>query len=80
MTGGGRYNLFRQLITIRGNMTWNVTDRLLQAYMIGATWNTQCCSVGGQLQQNRFSFRDDIQFNVIVELLNVGSLGFGSNQ
>jgi len=80
MTGGGRYNLFRRLITVQGNMTWDVTNKLLQAYMVGATWNTQCCSIGGQLQQNRFSFRDDIQFNVIVELLNVGSLGFGSNQ
>ncbi|MGD8331075.1 MAG: LPS assembly protein LptD, partial [Acidobacteriota bacterium] len=47
MTGGGRYNLFRRLITVQGNMTWDVTNKLLQAYMVGATWNTQCCSIGG---------------------------------
>ena len=46
--------------------------------MIGATWNTQCCSIGGQLRQSKFSFRDELQFSVLLELLNIGSLGFGS--
>lgn len=80
LTGSGRYNLFRSLITVQGNLTWDMSDRLLQAYMIGATWNTQCCSIGGQVRQNRFSFRDDLQFSILVELLNVGSLGFGNEQ
>ncbi len=78
LTGGGRVNLFRDLVTVNGNLTWDVSQGLLQAYMIGATWNTQCCSIGGQLAQNQFSFRDDIQFSLLVELLNVGSLGFGN--
>jgi len=78
LSGTGRVNLLRSLVTVRGNLTWDVSDRLLQAYMIGATWNTQCCAVGGQLRQNKFSFRDDLQFSILVELLNVGSLGFGS--
>ena len=78
LSGSGRVNLFRSLVTVNGNLTWDVSEGLLQAYMIGATWNTQCCSIGGQLAQNTFSFRNDIQFSVLVELLNVGSLGFGS--
>jgi LPS-assembly protein len=80
LTGSGRMNLLRALITVQGNLTWDVSERLLQAFMVGATWNTQCCSVGGQLRQNRFSFRDDLQFAVLVELLNVGSLGFGNER
>ncbi len=79
LTGSGRVNLLRSLITVTGNLTWDVSEQVLQAYMIGATWNTQCCSIGGQLAQNRFSFRDDIQFSILIELLNVGSMGFGSD-
>jgi len=78
LSGTGRVNLFRALVTVTGNLTWDVTNRELQAYMIGATWNTQCCSIGGQLRQNKFSFRDELQFSVLLELLNVGSMGFGS--
>lgn len=80
LTGSGRYNIFRSVITLTGNLTWDVTKRVLQAYAIGATWNTQCCSIGGQLRQTNFSFRDELQFSVLVELLNVGSLGFGGQQ
>jgi hypothetical protein len=80
LTGNGRYNIFRSLITLTGNLTWDVTDRVLQAYAIGGTWNTQCCSIGGQLRQTNFSFRNELQFSILVELLNVGSLGFGSQQ
>jgi hypothetical protein len=80
VTGSGRVNLLRELVTVQGNLSWDVSERLLQAYMIGATWNTQCCSIGGQVRQNRFSFRDDLQFSILVELLNVGSLGFGNEQ
>jgi len=80
LTGSGRYNIFRSLLTITGNLTWDVTDRALQAYAIGGTWNTQCCSIGGMLRQTSFSFRDELQFSILVELLNVGSLGFGSQQ
>lgn len=78
LSGTGRVNLLRALVTVTGNLTWDVTNRELQAYMIGATWNTQCCSIGGQLRQNKFSFRDELQFSVLLELLNIGSLGFGS--
>ena len=78
LSGTGRVNLLRALVTVTGNLTWDVTNRELQAYMIGATWNTQCCSIGGQLRQNKFSFRDELQFSVLLELLNVGSMGFGS--
>lgn len=80
LTGSGRVNLLDALVTVQGNLTWDISERLLQAYMVGATWNTQCCSIGGQIRQNAFSFRDDLQFSIIVELLNVGSLGFGSDQ
>jgi lipopolysaccharide assembly outer membrane protein LptD (OstA) len=78
LSGNARVNLFRSLVTLRGNLTWDVSERLLQAFMIGGTWNTQCCSIGGQLRQTNFSFRDELQFSILVELLNVGSLGFGS--
>ncbi len=78
LSGTARVNLLRSLVTVTGNLTWDVTNRQLQAYMIGATWNTQCCSIGGQLRQNKFSFRDELQFSVLLELLNIGSLGFGS--
>ncbi len=78
LSGTGRVNLLRALVTVIGNVTWDVTNRQLQAYMIGATWNTQCCSIGGQLRQNKFSFREELQFSVLLELLNIGSLGFGS--
>ncbi len=79
LTGTGRVNLLRSLFTVRGNLTWDVSERMLQAYMIGATWNTQCCSIGGQIRQNNFSFRDDLQFSILIELLNVGQLGFGDD-
>jgi hypothetical protein len=78
LSGSARVDLFRALFTLQGNLTWDVTDRLLQAFMLGATWNTQCCSIGGQIRRTNFSFRDELQFSLIVELLNVGSLGFGS--
>ena len=78
LSGNARVNLFRALVTLRGNLTWDVSDRLLQAFMIGGTWNTQCCSIGGQLRKTNFSFRNELQFSLLVELLNVGQLGFGS--
>ena len=80
LTGAGRVNLLRNLVTVNGNLTWDVTNRVLQAVAIGATWNTQCCSIGGRFRNINFSFRSEQQFSFIVELLNVGSLGFGSEQ
>ena len=78
LTGTGRVNLLRDLVTVTGNLTWDVTNRVLQAVAIGATWNTQCCSIGGQFRNIDFSFRSEKQFSILVELLNVDSLGFGS--
>ena len=80
LTGGGSVDLLRQLITVRGHLTWDVTGRLLQEITAGGMWNTQCCSIGGQLRKINFSFRSETQFSVLVELLNVGSLGFGSER
>ena len=79
LSGSARVNLLRSLVTLHGNLTWDVSDRLLQAFMIGGTWNMQCCSIGGQLRRTNFSFRDELQFSVLIELLNVGQLGFGSD-
>lgn len=78
LSGSARVNLFRALVTLQGNLTWDVSERLLQAVMIGGTYNTQCCSIGAQLRKTNFSFRDELQFSVLIELLNVGQLGFGS--
>ena len=80
LSGGGRVNLFQALVTVIGNLTLDVTEREMQAFMIGATWNTQCCAIGGRLRQNKFSFRDELQFSVLIELLNVGAMGFGSEE
>ena len=80
LSGGGRVNLFRALVTVIGNLTLDVTEREMQAFMIGATWNTQCCSIGGRVRQNKFSFRDELQFSILIELLNVGAMGFGSEE
>ncbi|HEX9700325.1 MAG TPA: LPS assembly protein LptD [Acidobacteriota bacterium] len=80
LTGSGRVNLLDRLVTVSGNLTWDVSERLLQAYAIGGTWNTQCCSIGGQLRRVNFSYREEFQFSVLLELLNVGQLGFGSDR
>ncbi len=80
LTGSGRVNLLRDLVTVTGNLTWDVSNKILQAMAIGATWNTQCCSIGGQFRNINFSFRSEKQFSILVELLNVGSMGFGSER
>ena len=76
----GRVNLLHDLVTVTGNLTWDVSNSILQAVAIGATWNTQCCSIGGQFRNVNFSFRSEQQFSILLELLNVGSMGFGSER
>jgi LPS-assembly protein len=79
LTGGGSVNLLNRLVTVRGNVSLDVSAGTLTAFMVSGQWNTQCCSSGGQYNYYEFSFRSEQQFSVILELLNVGTFGFGDD-
>jgi len=79
LTGGGSVNLLNALVTVRGNLSFDFSQKTLQDFTISGQWNTQCCSIGGKYRYYSFSFRREQQFSVILELLNVGSFGFGDD-
>ena len=66
-------------MTVRSNLSFDISASSLTAFMVSGQWNTQCCSIGGQYNYYAFSFRSEQQFSVILELLNVGSFGFGDD-
>ena len=79
LTGGGSVNLLNALVTVRGNLSFDFSQKTLQDFSISGQWNTQCCSIGAKYRYYSFSFRNEQQFSVILELLNVGSFGFGDD-
>lgn len=80
LTGGGTLNLLDQAVTIRGHTSFDISRRDLQEVSYATQYNTQCCSIGGEIRRISFGFRSETQFSFILELLNVGSFGFGDQR
>jgi len=79
LTGGGGVNFLNDLVTVSGNVSVDISTNTVQNFGLSGQWNTQCCSIGGQYMYYSFSFRAEQRFSVILELLNVGSFGFGDD-
>ena len=56
---------------------------LLQNTLRSATasleWNLQCCSIGVDVRRLNFTDRAETQFALLLNLAQVGSLGFDNN-
>jgi len=80
LRAGASTDLFGRALSLRGGVELDlVQDRLLSANG-SISWNLQCCSIGVDVRYLNFASRQETQFSFVLELAQVGSLGFDNQR
>jgi LPS-assembly protein len=73
-------DLFDRVLTLRAGVGMDLFQNKLRSVSASVQWNLQCCSVGLDLRKLNFTDRTETQFALILNLAQVGSLGFDNNR
>ncbi len=73
-------NLFARRLTLGSGADVDLRDGRLQNLNGSLTWNHQCCSIGLDIRRLNFADRQETQFSFLLNLAQVGSLGFDSQR
>ena len=73
-------SLFGDHLSLRGGTTVDLLDNEVQQYGGSVQWNLQCCGIGVNMQRINLNDREETRFSFILNLAQVGQLGFGTDQ
>ncbi len=72
-------DLFDHVITAGASIGMDLFQNTLRSATASLEWNLQCCSIGVDVRRLNFTDRAETQFALILNLAQVGSLGFDNN-
>ncbi len=78
--GDAGVNLLGQRLTLEGGIDMDLLQGNIQNMNGSIAWNLQCCSIGVDVRRLNFLDRQEIQFAVLLDLAQVGSLGFDTQR
>lgn len=73
-------NLLGRSLTLGGGMQLDLLQDKLQNVTGSLQWNLQCCSIGVDVRHFNFTGRQETQFGILLELAQVGQLGFDNQR
>ena len=74
-----RADLFSHVLTAGAGIGMDLLQNTLRSVTASLEWNLQCCSIGVDVRRLNFTDRAETQFALLLNLAQVGSLGFDNN-
>lgn len=75
-----RADIFGRALSLGGYVDMDMFRNQLQSVGGNVKWNLQCCSIGLDIRRLNFSSRQETQFAFVLELAQVGTLGFDNQR
>ncbi len=80
VNANARTDLFDHVLTAGAGIQLDVFQNTVRSSTASLEWNLQCCSIGVDVRRLNFADRAETQFAVLLNLAQVGSLGFDNNR
>ena len=80
ISGGANATILGRTLTLGAGASMDLFQNTLRSMQGSLQWNLQCCSVGLDVRRLNFTDRTETQFSIILNLAQVGSLGFDNNR
>lgn len=73
-------DIFGRTLSVGGGASMDLFQSALRSVQASLQWNLQCCSIGLDVRRLNFTDRAETQFALILNLAQVGSLGFDNSR
>ncbi|NKB90260.1 MAG: hypothetical protein GKS06_18795 [Acidobacteria bacterium] len=80
LTARANTDIFGRTLSIGGQASMDLFQNTIRSMQAELTWNLQCCSIGLDVRRLNFTDRAETQFSLVLNLAQVGSLGFDNNR
>lgn len=73
-------DVFGRSLTLGGGVSMDLLQSKIQNVNGSLQWNLQCCSIGVDVRRFNFAGRQETQFGLVLDLAQVGSVGFDNQR